>query len=308
MAQQLRASRPSGSVSAATTNKVFSISDISTTSDKLPNRYGFHAAPGFGKTSLLAYSPSPIFAMTRGETGLKTLIASGQLPPTPHFPELETWPDLLAAVKMLRTQSHPYKTFILDTANGAERMMHEYVCQRDFEGEWGDRGFGSYQKGYDVSLADWRMFQNELDKLRTEQGMTIFYLIHTKIKTFKNPSGADYDRYAPEMHEKTWTLTKGWLDHILFGNFEVLVKTGAKVTDVSKKGKAAETSHRILYTNSDNPTFDAKNRHGLPDEIEMGDSPQEAWKNLTDAIRTSRKTNETPAVEAEPAQEVTTNG
>jgi hypothetical protein len=279
----------SGPVATTVTTKVFTVADITSKGIALPSRWAFHAGVGFGKTSILAYSRAPIFLMTRGETGLVTLIDSGQLPPTPHFPEATTWADLLAAVKFLRTEDHPYKTLILDTANGAERMMHEYVCQRDFEGDWGERGFMGYQRGYEVALADWRMFLNALDELRKEKGMTIFFLVHTRIRTFKNPGGADYDRYMPEMHEKTWGLTKGWLDNIIFGNFEVLVKQGTKIAEPGKKGKAAEVSQRIAYTNSDNPTFDAKNRLGLPDEIDMGADAAEGWKNLSEAVRSSRK-------------------
>lgn len=291
---------------SSATIKTFSLSDIQTKGVALPNRYAMHSGVGFGKTSIAAFSRAPIFLMTRGETGLTTLIDAGQLPPTPHLPEAETWADLLAAVRLLRTEKHDYKTLVLDTANGAERLMHEWVCERDFDGEWGERGFSSYMRGYEVALADWRMFLNSLDELRKERGMTIFFLLHTRIKTFKNPSGADYDRYAPEMHEKTWGLTKGWLDCILFGNFEVTVKQGTKVADVSKKGKAAELSHRILYTNSDNPTFDAKNRMGLPDEIEMGASAKEGWTNLATAIRDSRKAD-APKVETA-NMEVETHG
>lgn len=282
----------SGSVATTTSAKVFTMADIATRGAALPNRWGFHAGIGFGKTSILAYSRTPIFLMTRGETGLTTLIDAGQLPPTPHFPETEVWADVIAAVKMLRNEDHVYKTLVLDTANGAERMLHEYVCQRDFDGDWGERGFAGYQRGYEVALADWRMFLTSLDELRKEKGMTIFFLIHTRVKTFKNPGGADYDRYMPEMHEKTWGLTKGWLDNILFGNFEVLVKTGTKITDSGKKGKAAEVSQRVVYTNSDNPVFDAKNRMGLPEEIEMGDSAEQGWKNLAGALRDSRKAAE----------------
>jgi hypothetical protein len=269
--------------------KIFTMSDVQTKGPSLPNRYGFHAGPGFGKTSVLAYSPSPIFVMTKGETGLTTLIDSGQLPPTPYLPECETWADLVAAVRFLHDGEHDRKTLVIDTANGAERMMHEHVCQRDFDGDWGERGFSGYMRGYDVAMADWKLFLNSLDELRKDRGMTVFMLIHTRIKTFKNPSGADYDRYVPEMHEKTWTATKGWLDCILFGNFEVVVKQGTKTVDASKKGKASEVSHRILYTNSDNPIFDAKNRFGLPDEIEMGDNAKEAWTNFATAMKESRK-------------------
>lgn len=291
----MRATRQPMSGSAASaqqsTARTFTLADVSTKNTKpLPKRYAFHAQPGFGKTSILAYSPNPIFLLTRGETGLNTLIDAGQIPPTSHFPELQDWSELLAAVKTLRTAVHDYKTLVLDTANGAERMMHEYVVERDFGGDWGERGFAGYQRGYDVAMNDWRLFLNELDRLRMDRNMTIFFLLHTNIKTFKNPSGADYDRYIPKMHDKTWGLTQGWLDAIFFGNYEVLVKQGTKNVDASKKGKASDQSFRILYTGSDpNPIFDAKNRMGLPEEIEMGETAEEGWTNLTNAIRASRK-------------------
>jgi hypothetical protein len=251
-----------------------------------------HATNGFGKTSLFAYAPSPIFIQTQGETGLETLINAGQLPPTPHFPEISTWAELTGAVRTLQTEDHAYKTLVVDTANGAERMLHEMVCQRDYNGDWDSKDFGFLAwggKGFETSLADWRLFLSALDKLRIERSMTIALLVHTKIKTFKNPTGADFDKYTPEMHEKTWGLTKGWLDNTLFGNFEVTVMSGSKEARTDRKGKAAETSARILYTSSDNPIFDAKNRLGLPSEIEMGDSPATGWKNLTDAIKAARK-------------------
>lgn len=285
----VRAPRLAQSGPAATVSKGFSLADIASTSKPLPSRWGLHATNGFGKTSLTAYAPSPIFIETKGETGLETLISAGQLPPTPHFPEIENWPDLLAAIKALRNEEHSYKSLVIDTANGCERMCHEYVCSRDFNGDWGERGFASYQKGYDVALADWRMFLNELDKLRIEKMMTIFMLVHTRIKTFRNPAGADFDKYSPELNDKTWSLTKGWLDNLLFGNFEVTVTDGTRVANSNKKGKAAELSQRMLYTSSDNPVFDAKNRLGLPPEIEMGSSPAEGWLNLTNAIKAARK-------------------
>jgi len=269
--------------------RVFSLADVSSKAKVTPNRYGCYAPIGYGKTSLFAYAPSPVYLMTRGETGLEKLIETGQLPETPHLPELTNWSDLLAAIAFLRSADHPYKTMVLDTANGAERLMHEYVCERDFSGDWTDRGFMGYMRGYEVSLADWRMFLNSLDELQRERAMTIVFLFHSKIKTFRNPVGADYDKYSPEMSEKTWALTRGWLDCILFGNFEVAVRGAGKMADPMKKGKVADVAPRILYTNSDNPTYDAKNRLGLPEEIELGNSAEEAWQNFATALKESRK-------------------
>lgn len=290
----IRAPRLSQSGSDAPVGKVFSLSDVSSKGITLPNRYALYAGQGFGKTSMLAYARSPIFLMSRGEDGLPTLINAGQVPETPHFPVCDTWSEAMSALDLLRTQEHPYKTLVIDTMNGMERMMHEHVCERDFGNDWGERGFGGFQRGYEVSLADWRLFLNKLDDLRFK-GMTIFFLGHAAIRSFRNPTGADYDRYVPEMNKNTWGLTKGWLDAVFFGNFEVLVKQAAKQQDVMKKGKASDVSARILYTNSDNPTFDAKNRMGLPAEIEMGDSAKDAWANFATAVQTARKA--APAVE-----------
>lgn len=287
MATQTRMPQATGLRPA--TVKRFALSDIQTKSDALPNRYVLHAREGFGKTSLAAHAPKPIFIQTRGETGLDALINSGQLPDTPHFPEIQSWEDFLAAIRLLTEDEHPYKTLVIDTVNGAERLCYEFVCQRDFNGEWGDRGFGSYMRGYEVSLAEWRMFLNLLDELRRTKKMTIFMLIHTKIKTFKNPMGADYDRWSPDMHEKCWGLTHKWSDAILFGNFETVVISDKK--DSTRKGKVAANSARILYTEQQ-PAFDAKNRMGLPGEIEMGSSAQEGWNNLANAIKSSRKIQE----------------
>lgn len=289
--RQARSPQPAAA-SPQLTGRIFQLSDVTKTSKVSPSRYALYANGGFGKSSFAAYTPKPIFLMTKGETGLLTLIQSGELPETPHLPELQNWTDLKAAVRFLRTAEHDFKTLCLDTVNGAERMLHEEVCDVTYGGDWDSKDYGFLAwggKGYDTALGPWRELLNELDKLRDERGMTIFFLSHAKIQTFKNPSGADFDRWVPEMHPKTWSVTKGWLDCTLFGNFEVVVRSGKKETDAGRKGKAADVAARILYTNSDNPTYDAKNRFGLPAEIEMGDSPKQAWDNFTTALKESRK-------------------
>jgi hypothetical protein len=251
-----------------------------------------HAVEGWGKTSLAAQFPKPIFIQTRGETGLETLIDSGRLPEIPHFPEVQNWEELTGAVRALLDEPHDYKTLALDTVNGGERLCHEFVCQRDFNGIWNDQGFEGYKRGYEVSLAPWREFLGLLDRLRAERTMTILLLCHTKVKQFKNPEGADYDRYAPDMHDKTWGLTHKWADVVLFGNFDAVVVGGTvgEGNKAGRKGKAIDQV-RVLYTER-HAAYDAKNRLGLPTDIEMGGSPQEAFTNLVAAIKSGRATQE----------------
>lgn len=272
--------------------KALSLSDVQRTGNNLPNRIILHSVEGFGKTSFGAQIPNVIFGQTRGETGLETLIDAGQLPETPHFPAAETWGDLLNIITFLTNEEHDFKAFALDVLNGAERLCHEAVCDREFGGEWGEKGFASYQKGYDVAVTDWLDFLARLDKLRAQRRMSILLLCHTKVTTFKNPEGADFDRYQPDMHHKTWAATHKWADAVLFGNFYTYVAGGSDgETKKAAKGKGKGTSDRLLYTQR-TAAYDAKNRLGLEEEINLGTTPAEGWANFKAAIIAGRQQKE----------------
>lgn len=259
-------------------------SQVKTAGSRLPNRVILHAVEGLGKTSFGANAPAPLFLMARGETGLETLIDSGQLGATPHLPELQTWQETLSALNALRSQEHAFKTIVLDTLNGFERLCHEHVCEVSFNSDWTDKGFASYGKGPEVALPEWRMFLSLLDKVREERGCSILCLAHTKVKTFKNPEGPDYDRYTVDMNDKTWGLTHKWADMVLFGNF--LTETKKEKGDVRAKGMGGQD--RVLYTER-HAAFDAKNRHGLPEEIDLGRNGSEGWSNFVSALRAGRE-------------------
>jgi hypothetical protein len=261
-----------------------SLADIVGKGNGLPGRHIIHGVEGVGKTSLAANMPAPVFIQTRGETGLETLIDSGRLPEVPHWPECQDWDELRGAIVELTEHDHSYKTLVIDTVNGAERLCHEHVCRRDYGGDWGERGFTGYMRGFEVSLGDWREFLTLLDRLRETRRMGIVGLCHTKVKNFRNPEGPDYDRYQPDMHDKTWSLTHKWADTVLFLNFETFVSNDK---DPKKKGKATGSQTRLLYTER-HAAYDAKNRHGLPGEIELGGSGADAWSNLKAALAAGR--------------------
>lgn len=231
--------------------------------------------------------PKPIFLQSKGETGLETLIDAGRLPQTPHFPELQTWDDTLQAVRILKDQEHDYKTLVIDTVNGLERLCHEHVCRRDFGGAWDDKGFLGYMRGFEVSLADWRELLVALDELRESKRMRIIGLCHTKVSTFKNPEGPDYDRYVPDMHAKTWSLTHKWADVVLCGLFSTTVATQKGGEQLLKKGKGTGGQTRIIYTER-SAAYDAKNRLGLPFEIEMGDSAKSSYDAFIEAVKAAQ--------------------
>lgn len=182
---------------------------ITSQTKKLPNRVALHSLPKWGKTSFAAFAPKPIFLMTRGEDGLLTLIDAGQLPPTPHFPEpVQNWNHLLMALQELVAMEHDYKTLVLDTLNGAERLCHEWVCEHQCNNRWED--FDAYGRGPKMAVAKMIELTQVLDRLRIK-GMSILLLCHSQVKTFKNPEGADYDRWEPVLAKESWaSLTAGW--------------------------------------------------------------------------------------------------
>ena len=252
-------------------------------------RIGIHGLGGVGKTSLAAQFPSPIFLTSPGETGLDTLISTNQIEPVSRFPEVKEWDDVVACVKFLLEGGSPdSKTFVLDTAPGLLRMLHVHVCETEYGGNWGPKGFGNYSEGMRECTPRWYKFLMQLDKLRKQRGMTIILLMHTEIKNFNNPEGLNYDRFIPDFPKDDWTKTHGWLDTTLFMNY---------VTDTEKQrgeGKATATGgvKRAFFTEH-TAAYDAKGgRYGLPSVIELPNNAPDAYQVLVKSMKAAGKPKE----------------
>lgn len=236
-------------------------------------RIVLNAVEGWGKTSMPAFGPNPAIIMCKGETGYETLLSANRVPSI-DAAQADTWADLLGLITQVGEVATPYGVLAIDAAGGAERLCYEMVCARDFGNDWGEKGFTSYQKGYEVSLTDWIDLLARLDKVR-QRGTHILILSHAKIQTMKNPLGEDYDRYVANIHHKTWGLTHKWADCSLFGTFITIVdkKKGAA------KGKGIGGTDRIIYTEH-RDAYDAKNRFGMPAEIEIPNDPKIIWNTI----------------------------
>lgn len=280
MATAERTARSTGSASQAWQPKNWS-ELVKTKVEGRPNAMVLYGVSGIGKTSMVAHCPGVVFMPDPHEDGITTLKSSGLVPEVPQLPAPTTWDEVLDQLNFLATGNHDFRAVALDALGGFERLCHEHVCRRDFSGDWGDRGFQGYMRGYDVSLADWRQFIAALDRVRNERRMSIILIGHAKVSPFRNPEGPDYDRWNVDVHHKTWGLTHRWADIVLFANFEVFTnKDGLKT-----KARGGQT--RMLYCEY-HAAYDAKNRHGLPAEIPMGSSGLEAWDNFVQAIKNGK--------------------
>ena len=112
--------------------------------------------------------------------------------------------------------------------------------------------------------------------------MTVILLGHAVIAPFKNPIDADYDRYVPDLHAKTWAVTSRWADMICFMDYYVVVEDDGS----RKKGRGG--NERVMHFEN-SAAYDSKNRYGLPSELEMGESGEAAYATLRNAITEARK-------------------
>lgn len=261
--------------------------------ERRPNVIVIHGVEGSGKTSFAAQFPGATFMMSDNETGLITLASQGLVPECPHFPEFTRWADVMDATdQMIQSDNRP-RTLVIDVVNGIEGLLHKYVCETQYNGEMGKKGFLNFQEGYRASIPIWRQWLAKLDSLRAK-GTTIVLLCHTQVENFKNPEGADYHRYVAELHKETWASTKKFADMILFINFATDVTNVNKVTGTGK----ASGGQKLIYHCQRSAQWDAKNRHNLPTYFMGQGSAEKDFKEFCKLVKSGIKKQEP---EPEPA-------
>lgn len=232
---------------------------------KRPDVMIFYGPEGSGKTSFAAQFRDATFMMSENESGLLTLMQRGLVPDCDHFPEFTSFRDVEeATVEMVLSPKRP-RTFVVDTMNGIESLLHASVCEAKYDGEMTKKGFLNFQEGYTASVIPWRRWLANLDRLRNA-GTTVVLLGHSKTVNYRNPEGADFHRFVPEVHETTWSATKKFADLICFMNFNDQVEDVTGSGNVRKTGKGIGGRTRVFHFER-SAAFDAKNRHGLPSKI-----------------------------------------
>lgn len=294
--------------------------EVRTTGCLLPARLLVHGLEGSGKTSFAAAAPSPLVLMGRGETGFQTLLASGQLPPTSHLPELQRWEHVLSVLEWLLATPGPWASLVIDSFSTLERMCCEHVCRKEFADDWGKNGFAGYMQGYEIATSEWRRLLAMLDRVREERGMMIVATCSSRLMTFKNPDGADFDRYTPALHPRIAELTQRWSDAILFLRFESLAAEivaalsehngpdvqsrttatqltagtpSAQPTAVAPSTQLTWRSQQRWLSTEHSAAWDAKSRYRLPANLSVANGMPAVWTVLQAAIPSSAARSDT---------------
>lgn len=204
---------------------------------------------GIGKSTFFSQFPDPLWSDVEESTK--------DLDVRRFTDKAESFSALVEQAKYVRDNPDICKSYIIDTADWAERLAVKGVCDRAKKTGIEDFGYG---KGYVYVNEDFGKLLNILQEI-VDRGVNVGIAAHAVMRKFEQPDefGA-YDRWELKLDKRNSSMLKEWADMVLFANYETFV-----VTDDNKKAKA-QGGKRIMYT-SHHPCWDAKNRKGLPEKL-----------------------------------------
>ena len=216
---------------------------------KKPNKVCIYGLEGLGKSTLAAQAPDALFFDIENGT---------------HFLDVKrtspaTWEELIAGIHEVAATPGLCKTVVIDTLDKAETMCATYICKK--YNVAGIESFG-YGKGYVYLAEEFAKLLSALDGV-IAAGINVIVIAHAFLRKQELPDEAGaFDRWELKLSKKVSPMTKEWCDALLFVNYKTYVITAENGT---KKGSGGK---RMIYA-SHTATYDAKNRMGLPDEMEL---------------------------------------
>lgn len=214
---------------------------------------------GVGKSSLAAQFPAPLFIDVEGGTSRLEVARTPRPTSFAHFKQM--------VGDIVRDQMG-YQTLVIDTADWLEKLAVKQVCaQNGFSGMGGNNDYG---KSYNELAGMWSDLLTQLEADLIETGkMHVVFLAHSTTKKFELPEEeGQFDRYQLDLEKKVAPLLKAWSDMILFVNYRTIVVVDEK----AKTAKGQGGTRRMMFAEH-TAAFDAKNRDGLPREMDLGFAP-----------------------------------
>ena len=209
-----------------------------------------YGTEGVGKSTLASKFPEPLFLDVEGGTSQLDI----------RRVELNTdWNELLSAVSEVSQNPDLCRTLVIDTADAAETLCIKHILTKYNQKSIESFGYG---KGYTYIGEEWNQLMTGLDSV-IDKGINVVLIAHAKQRKIELPeqTGA-FDHWEMKLTKQVAPILKEWADLLLFCNYKTFVVT----TD--NNSKKAQGGKRVMYT-SHNPVYDAKNRYGLPDELDL---------------------------------------
>lgn len=240
---------------------------------------------GIGKSTFAAQFPDPVFLDTEGSTAAMDVARIEPL----------SWTELLGDIKEIINGNIdvPCRTIVVDTADWAEKMCADHVCSMN---HWDSISSPGYGTGYRVAWEEFGKLLNLLSEA-ADKGFNIVITAHAMMRKFEQPDEAgSYDRWEMKLQNSPKSnicaTVKEWGDMVLFANYKTIV------TDKDKRGKGkGKGGRRVMYTEH-HPCWDAKNRYGLPSEMDF------SYEGIRGIIEEGMLAMNKPTAPEEPAPKV----
>lgn len=210
---------------------------------------------GIGKSTFASKFPDPVFIDTEDST--KDMDVA-------RFDKPTSWQMLKSQVEYVIKYPEVCKTLVIDTADWAERLEIEELCNRN---HWDGLEGAGYGKGYTYSAEEFGRLLNLLSEV-IEKGINVVITGHAWLRKIELPEemGA-YDHWEMKTSKKVAPMIREWADMVLFATYKVNVVNVDNQGATKGKNKA-QGGRRVMYT-THTPFWDAKNRYGLPEELPM---------------------------------------
>lgn len=238
-----------------------------------------YSAPKCGKTTTFCCAPNSVLVQAK-DYSAEPLKESGGIKADMPVVDANSWDDMIDILETLA--SSKYKNVILDGGSGASEFCDNETLAKEMEG---DRDkFTSWGKGDKLGSIRWQELVEKLNDLKAA-GIWVFILCHKATLTERNAGGNDYLKNRPAMSKEQFSQLSRYSDAILFIDFLV---ANTSVNKQSGVAKVVGGEQRIMYT-TPSASYEAGNRLGLTEPIELGGSPQEGFKNFFNAVKAARK-------------------
>lgn len=219
-----------------------------------------YGTPGVGKSTLASFAPSPLALDL--ENGLARVDIERTPKKLTSFDEVMAWMRHAFAKPSVRT-------IIVDTVDELDRMLSRRVVD-DYNRPSGVKKVKTvsdipYGRGGDMLVNEWKVILDVFDSL-VAAGKNVLLTGHEQIIKFENPTDANFDFYAVNVHKKVAPVITAKMDAVLFARFETVIKN-----EDDGKGKAASTGRRVLHTEQ-GASWIAKNRFSLPEIMDLNKS------------------------------------
>ena len=215
-----------------------------------PQKLVLYGVEGIGKTSLAAQTPDPLFIDTEGGTAHLDVR---------RLQKPQSWAELVSLINEVAATPEVCSTLVIDTADWAEQMAIDHICQKYKQP--GLESFG-YGKGYTFLAEEFSRMLAACDDVILS-GKNVVITAHARQRRVELPDETGgFDVWGLKLSKQCAPLLKEWPDALLFINY----KTYVVATDTNSH--KAQGGKRVIYT-SHSPVWDAKNRHNLPEEMDL---------------------------------------